>query len=317
MDITFAFYNVENFFDTEDHPKKKDTSYTPGGEFNWDQAKYQQKIESISEVIAGMSHGGVLPAFIGFCEVENRKVLEELVSHPRLRHEGYEILHEESRDIRGIDVALAYSPSVFKVVKHQMHNFEERTGAVFFARDIMHIEGVLPDGEYLHVFINHWSSRRAGPKETEFKRVAAARTLREQIDLLREDDPDAKVLIIGDFNDGPNNKSMKNVLGAGKLGQSDLVNLAWPPFLRGKGTCKHDHEWYLFDQIIVSSNLLEPNGVNVADDKMHIFSEGDVLFRHKNGKSSTPNRTFVGTEYKGGYSDHLPVYVRLKLPNAI
>lgn len=317
MEITFAFYNVENFFDTADDPAKKDTSFTPKGEFKWDEAKYQQKIESISEVIEGMSYGGVLPAFIGFCEVENRKVLEELVAHPRLYREDYSILHVESRDVRGIDVALAYSPSVFKVVKHQMHNFEERTGAVFFARDILHVEGILPSGEYLHVFINHWSSRRAGPKETEFKRIAAARTLREQIDLLREEDPNVKVLIIGDFNDGPNDKSLKTILRAGKRGQGDLVNLAWPHFTLGKGTCKHEHDWYMFDQIIVSENLLDPAGVNVAKDKMYIYSKGDVLFRHKDGKSSTPNRTYVGTDYKGGYSDHLPVYVRLKLSDTV
>ncbi|MDG1260579.1 MAG: hypothetical protein P8H59_10120 [Flavobacteriales bacterium] len=314
MEMTFAFYNVENLFDTSDDPNKKDTAFTPNGELKWDERKYHRKIESIATVIEGMSHGGVLPAFIGFCEVENQKVLEELVKHPKLNREGYEIIHVESRDVRGIDVALAFSPSVFEVKSYKMHNFEERTGTVFFARDIMQVTGTIPNGETLHVFINHWSSRRAGPKETEYKRVAAARTLREQIDEIRDMDPEAKILIIGDFNDGPNNKSLKKVLNAGRVDQnSDLVNLSWPLFKKGYGTCKHEHKWYFFDQIIVSKTLLQPHGVNVRKDKMYIYQEGEVLFKHKGGKSTTPNRTFVGGEYKGGVSDHLPVYVRLKL----
>lgn len=314
MEMTFAFYNVENLFDTSDDPDKKDTAFTPNGELRWDERKYQRKIESIAKVIEGMSHHGILPAFIGFCEVENQQVLEELVKHPRLSREGYEIIHEESRDVRGIDVALAYSPSVFEVTSYKMHNFEERTGKVFFARDIMQVTGKIPNGETLHVFVNHWSSRRAGPKETEFKRLAAAETLREQIDLIKAEDADAKILIIGDFNDGPNNRSLKTVLKAGQLDQGgDLVNLSWPLFKKGYGTCKHEHKWYFFDQIIVSNSLLQPHGVNVRKDKMYIYQEGEVLFRLKGGKRTTPNRTFVGGEYKGGVSDHLPVYVRLKL----
>ncbi|MDP4586845.1 MAG: hypothetical protein NWS86_01585, partial [Flavobacteriales bacterium] len=205
-EITCAFYNVENLFDTFDEPGKIDEDYTPNGDLKWDQFRYQRKLDRIADVIFGMAKSAQLPAIIGLCEVENRMVLEDLINHPALKHVGYQIVHEETRDVRGIDVALLYQPELFAYVEHEQINFEVLTHSEFHARDILHIVGELPDGAELNVFVNHWPSRRAGKHDTEFKRVAAGTALRLAINKVQDKDEEALILVMGDFNDEPHDK---------------------------------------------------------------------------------------------------------------
>ncbi|MCH2198618.1 MAG: endonuclease/exonuclease/phosphatase family protein [Flavobacteriales bacterium] len=320
-DFTVAFYNVENFFDVKNNPRKNDEAFTPHGEMKWDEYRYHDKIENLAEVIKGMGLRHTLPAFIGFAEVENRKVIEDLLEHRDLDHEEYGIVHAESRDVRGIDVALAYSKNAFEYDGHRMINFERLTGEEFNARDIMYVWGRMINGDKVHLFINHWPSRRAGKEKTEYKRLAAATALREEINNIQYKEPDARIIIMGDFNDQPHDASLRHVLKAGENGHGDqaLVNLGWPISKRQWGSVSHEDEWFLFDMFIVTGNLLNKGALQVYKERMRLFDEGDTIYKMARSNKVKPNRTYVGRRYVGGYSDHLAVFMRIKveeLPNS-
>ncbi len=312
-EITCAFYNVENLFDTFDEPGKIDEDYTPKGDLKWDQFRYQRKLDRIADVIFGMAKYAQLPAIIGLCEVENRKVLEDLINHPALKDVGYQIVHEETRDVRGIDVALLYQPEVFTYLKHEQINFEVLTHSEFHARDILHIVGELPDGAELNVFVNHWPSRRAGKHDTEFKRVAAGTALLLAINKVQDKDEEALILVMGDFNDEPHDKSIRSALHAQENATNDkvLVNLGWPAVKDDSGTSEHDGDWFMFDQFMVSGNMLRRGKWLVRHSEMLMYKEDDVIFKGSHRHEVKPNRTYVGDNYKGGYSDHLAIYLHL------
>lgn len=313
FELTCAFYNVENLFDTEDEPGKVDSEYTPHGDLRWDQFRYQRKLDRIANVIFGMAKSAQLPGIIGLCEVENRKVLQDLVDHPALRDSDYQIVHEESRDVRGIDVALLYLPGQFTYLNHSLINFEELTHVEFHARDILHVVGELPDGSELNVFVNHWPSRRAGKHDTEFKRIAAGTALRIAVNKIQADNDEALIIIMGDFNDEPHDKSIRGALHAVEDAINDkaLVNLAWPILKDDLGTSEHDGEWFIFDQFIVSGVMLRRGKWQVKKGEMLRYKDDDVIFKGKHRHELKPNRTYVGDNYKGGYSDHLAIYMHL------
>ncbi|MFM1930704.1 MAG: hypothetical protein RL226_7 [Bacteroidota bacterium] len=313
MDVTCAFYNVENLFDTNDEPGKADDDFTPVGDFRWDVTKYNHKLDRIADVLFGMAHSGELPAIVGLSEIENAQVLEDLIQHPALETGDYAFIHEESRDVRGIDVALLFRPNLFRYLDHEMINFEELTNTSFDARDILHVIGELPDGETLHVFVNHWPSRRAGKSDTEFKRIAAGTALRIAINKILEEEAEPLIVVMGDFNDEPHDKSIHSALKAHEQADSDtaLVNLAWPAVKDEAGTVEYDGDWFMFDQLMVSGNMLRRAPWKVRKGEMHIYTKGDVIFKGKHRKEVKPNRTYVGENYKGGYSDHLAVYLHL------
>ncbi|MBI1266118.1 MAG: endonuclease [Cryomorphaceae bacterium] len=312
-EITCAFYNVENLFDTFNEPGKVDEDYTPEGDLRWDQFRYQKKLDRIADVIFGMAKSTQLPAVIGLCEVENRGVLEDLTSHPALKHAGYKIVHEESRDVRGIDVALLYLPESFTYLQHEQINFEVLTHSEFHARDILHVVGELPDGAEMNVFVNHWPSRRAGKHDTEFKRVAAGTALRLAINKVQENNEEALILVMGDFNDEPHDKSIRSALHAQESATNDkaLVNLGWPILKDDSGTSEHDGDWFMFDQFMVSGNMLRRGKWLVRNGEMLMYKDDDVIFKGSHRHEVKPNRTYVGDNYKGGYSDHLAIYLHL------
>lgn len=312
-EITCAFYNVENLFDTFNEPGKIDEDYTPEGDLRWNQFRYQRKLDRIADVIFGMAKATQLPAIIGLCEVENRNVLEDLVNHPALKYAGYQIVHEETRDVRGIDVAMLYLPENFAYIKHEQINFEVLTNSEFHARDILHVVGELPDGSELNVFVNHWPSRRAGKHDTEFKRVAAGTALRLAINKIQDEDKDALILVMGDFNDEPHDKSIRGALHAHENAIDDkvLVNLGWPIMKDDAGTSEHDGDWFMFDQFMVSGNMLRKGRWLVRHGEMRLYKDADVIFKGTHRHEVKPNRTFVGDNYKGGYSDHLAIYLHL------
>lgn len=301
------FYNVENLFDIHDHPDKQDSDFTPTGRLQWTAQRYEQKLKAIRDVVRNLSGKWKSPAFMGLCEVENKQVVKDLLNESPFQDRNYKIVHKESRDTRGIDLAFVYDAEVFEYLGHAWHNFESFSTAPIDGRDILEVFGKVGKTKF-RFFVNHWSSRRKGQAETEYKRLAAASCLKAAIEKhFHEDDA---IVILGDFNDEPKNKSIHDVLGARKKGQGDqLINLAWRYTNLGQGSIIHDDQFYLFDQIIISLNLLKKGHLPFTVKKMYMHQDPDVLIK---GNPARINRTYFGTGYLGGVSDHLPVYIRIR-----
>lgn len=307
-DITIAFYNVENLFDTIDAPDVKDEEWLPDSVKKWNTEKYTKKLDDLSKVLASLADSS-LPDIIGLCEVENRKVVEDLVGNENLRSGAYKIVHEDSPDERGIDVALVYSESGFKYLSHEKlmvvfnDTIDDKT------RDILYVKGIA-SGDTLHLFVNHWPSRSGGEVQSEPKRIAAATVLRNKADEILAKNAKAKVLIMGDFNDFPDNNSVANTLGANAQG-SHLHNLSYPLFAQGKGTYNYKGNWNMLDQFIVSDGLMNAkHGLDADEAAVQIFAPEWVLYKNKEGLY-IPSRTYGGPNYYGGISDHLAISTRL------
>lgn len=315
-DITILFYNVENLFDTIDQPGVLDEEFTPGSEKEWNTSRYYRKIEDISRVLTGTGRN-VLPDVIGLAEVENRMVLEDLLAAPAFRKGDYGIIHEESPDARGIDVALLYRKDVLKSVSHEIIPVHFPFDSTETTRDILHVTAKLPDGEMVHFFVNHWSSRYGGMKESEPKRMYCAVSLRRRIDRLFAQENNPRIVIMGDFNDEPTNRSLMNILQAGNklrnIEIGDLYNLYYDQHNMGlAGSYYYRGDWNMLDQIIVSYNMINQESrfsCNYQDGM--ILKEDWMLFENQDGVM-VPNRTYGGPNYYGGISDHLPVYIVLK-----
>jgi predicted extracellular nuclease len=310
--MSVVFYNVENLFDLENEPGKNDGEFTPEGEKNWDMIKYQKKLADISRVISGINEGD-LPEIVGLCEVENEQVLAELVMTGLLANGKYKVVHHESPDFRGIDCALIYRPEEFKVTDHFAVpvRFEDDPGSV--TRDILYVKGRTRNREEFHIFVNHWPSRIGGVAQTESKRIAVARILKGKIDSVLAASSKAHIIVMGDMNDDPDNKSLLEVLNAQPPSTTGatLVNLMFPDFKEGRGTYNYRGNWNMLDNLIVSPGLLDDRGFRCVEEKGHIFREEWMEYKNRDGEIS-PNRTYGGPNYYGGVSDHFPVYFRLK-----
>lgn len=317
MELTITFYNVENLYDTVDDPGVIDGDFTPGGDLAWDEQRYRTKIDRIAEVLFATGSDGFPPAFIGLSEVENKGVLHDLVKHEKLAKLPFQVVHFDSRDVRGIDVAFLYSSSVFELDGTDELNFEVLSGEEFGARDILHAWGRLTDANQtpMHFFVNHWPSRHGGEQESRHKRLAAAERLRIAVDAILYDAPNAGIVIMGDFNDEPGDYTLNHILNAGEdpLRPSALVNLGWKPKKRKRGTIVHEGEWFLFDSIIVNTRLTGKETPRIRRNELYIFDEDGTVFYESRSKVGRPNRSYVGHKYKGGYSDHLAVYCRLSV----
>ena len=307
-------YNTENLFDTINSPLTDDDEFTPSGAKEWTYARYQKKLKDVARVLTSV-RGKELPALIGLSEIENRGVLEELTGERVLRKGEYEIIHEEGQDPRGIECALLYRPDLFNYRSHEHVPISDPVNPDYPYRGILHVYGIGPDGSPLHVFVNHWKSRSGGIKETERQRMYSAITLRKQLDLLMARDSDYKVIIMGDFNDEPTNRSIINGLSAlnkrHNIEMGDQYNLFYDLHnMDGEGSYNFKGSWNMLDQIIVSYNLLnQDNGLTTKFDSGHILKEDWMLFQSEEYGESLPSATYRGTEYYGGPSDHLPVYV--------
>jgi predicted extracellular nuclease len=316
QEFTVLFYNVENLFDTEDEPGKEDEEFTPGSEKSWDQDKYEKKLEDIARVLSSVNSTD-LPEIIGLCEIENRKVLEELVNIRSLRKGNYSIVHSESADNRGIDVALLYRADDFSVHESESIPVIFPFDSSITTRDILYVTGKEKDGESFHFFVNHWSSRSQGEKETEPKRIYAAVILRKEIDELMNRDPDAKILIMGDFNDEPTNRSIFEMLMANNkrknASERELYNLMYDLHnVDNAGTYFYKGNWNMLDQLIISQSFLGGRtGYHTGFDSGKILKQQWMLYHDQQFDEYVPNKTYGGPEYYGGISDHLPVYVTL------
>ncbi len=310
--MTVAFYNVENLFDLENEPGKNDEEFTPESDKNWDLIKYRKKLADISRVISGINEGD-LPEIVGLCEVENEQVLTELVQTGLLANGKYEIVHHESPDFRGIDCALVYRPEEFKVTDHFTVSVSFENDPESVTRDILYVKGRTRNREEFHIFVNHWPSRIGGVAQTEPKRLAVARILKGKIDSVMASSSNAHIIVMGDMNDDPDNKSLMEVLNAQPPSTpgATLVNLMFPDFKDGKGTYNYRGNWNMLDNLIVSPGLIDDKGFRCVEEKGHIFREEWMEYKNRDGEIS-PNRTYGGPNYYGGVSDHFPVYFRLR-----
>lgn len=314
---TIAFYNVENLFDTINDVTINDEA-SPMMELKSNRSKvYWQKIDNMASVIAqiGADKANTGPAIIGVSEVENLSVLEDLVKSDHLSKMDYGIIHYDSPDKRGIDVALLYQKRYFKPVYHEAINPNiYRDGFKVHTRDQLLVSGYLDD-ELIHVIVNHWPSRSGGEAKSRPSREKAAYQNTKIVDQVREKDPDAKILIMGDFNDDPTNSSFKNVLKSkGKkedVSKNDIFNPYEEMHKRGLNTLGYRDNINLFDMILISEPLLDKGEKDFSTYKMFkamIFNKSFLTAR-KGQYKGYPFRSFADGGFTGGYSDHYPVYI--------
>lgn len=310
-----AFYNLENFFDTiPNNPLGRDLEYTPNGKNQWDSRKYNNKVHNLAKAIASFKLASNMtpygPAIIGVSEVENRGVLEDLVASPELKPLNLKICHHDSPDRRGIDVGLLYNPRYFTVENVTNHRL---TAISFATRDQMCVVGSLM-GERIAVIVNHWPSRLGGEKKSSPSREAAAELCLSIADSLWKVDPQIGVIIMGDLNDDPQNKSCAKVLGAAKkkdgVQPHGFFNPFWKMLDDGIGTLAYKSSWNLFDQIILSGNLVNTNEYQWHFQKAFVHNH-EFLRDPEGSRQGYPLRTFASGVYLNGYSDHFPTEVIL------
>lgn len=310
-----AFYNIENLFDTIDQPDVNDEDFTPGGPYRWTITRYHEKLQRISEVISkiGLEKTPDGPAVMGLSEVENRSVLEDLVRQPAIESRNYQIVHYDGPDRRGIDCALLYNPVYFTVTASQSRRLVIPSMDDFFTRDQLVVSGIF-DGEPMHFIVLHWPSRRSGQKRSEPLRIAAARLTRAIVDSLMNINPSAKIVIMGDLNDDPTNKSVKVILktvdAPEKIKPGTLYNPMAKLYRQGIGTLAFRDSWNLFDQMILSPAFLQEEKTTYTFYRANVFNP-NWLIQKEGAFKGYPWRSFAGTSYLGGYSDHLPVYLYL------
>jgi exonuclease III len=304
-----GFYNLENLFDTKNNPNTLDDDFTPMGVKNWNKERYKNKIHKLGKTISriGVKDEDDGPVLVGVAEVENEDVMEDLVESKYLNRLGYDFVHFDSPDERGIDTGLLFRKKYFEVEAAEvipLYLYEEG-GKRDYTRDILYVQGEL-NGEFVHVFVNHWPSRRNGEDTTVAKRVAAAKVLRERLELICEQEEDPAFIIMGDFNADPISESIKELM------FSALYNPMEKLLSPIRGSAKYRADWSLFDQIIVSHNFFDLKKGTHRFSHAEIFDE-KFLQNWKGRYRGAPFRTFVGRTYKGGYSDHFPVYIKLNL----
>ena len=312
--FTAVFNNTENFFDTINDPDVADEEFLPNAVIPWNTVRFNTKIEHISKVIASVNQPA-LPDIIGLAEIENRGVLENLIQSGNLKTGVYKIVHFDSPDERGIDVALLYKNKTFKLLRAKALKVTLPAADNDRTRDILYVKGIALKKTTLHIFINHWPSRRGGQYESEAFRLAAAKVLRHQVDSVLMTNPIANILIMGDFNDNPVDKSITTMLGAiipeSKSSPAQLYDLLLPRYKNGEGSLYYKN-WDMFDQLIVSGNMISgTKDLKCNPEDAAVFKPDWILYKNKEGLM-LPNRT-ASREYHGGYSDHLPVYVRFSL----
>lgn len=314
--ITIMFYNVENFFDVKDDPKIQDEEYLPGSELNWDEKKYENKIRHTAQVIDSSVAGAGLPDIVGFCEIENVQVIKDLVNKSQLKTRSYSALCSTGQDTRGINVGFIYDKNLFDLVSSQELNAVDPSNSNKKTRNVLLVTLKFKNtAETLHVFVNHWPSRRDGEEESEPRRVHAAKVVRNKIDELQKQSPKCKIIVMGDLNDTPVDKSIFTTLkanGSPKKGTNELLNPFYKFEKAGEGTHYDRGEWSVFDNIILSQDLMSGPGLNFKSGNAFILKKDFLLFKnHKTGEEK-PNRTYGGdNKYFNGYSDHLAVYVKL------
>lgn len=304
--IRLMFYNVENAFDTRDDPATEDNEFLPDGVRRWTNGRYENKLNNIYKAIIAAGEGEP-PEIIGFCEIENSGILQDLISKTYLSKYEYGIIHEDSHDRRGIDVCMLYRKDIFKLSTYDYWMPESLNPEEFSSRSVLYAK-LSYGSDTIHIILNHWPSRRGGVLSGEPMRRLMAAMVRNKVDSISHQVNIAKIIIAGDFNSIPAESEMKMLAGS----DSGLVNLSAVPSERGEGTYRYQGIWELFDQVIVSDDLLNCNeGLSTEQEDMHIFKPGFLLTEDPVYPGSSPFPTYKGYRYSGGFSDHLPVLLFL------
>lgn len=307
------FYNVENFFDLSDDPDKEDDDFLPDGIMRWSRTRYFHKINSISKTI--MAAGGWdPPAIIGFCEVENKKVIDDLVNKTVLSNCGYGIIHFDSPDPRGIDVCMLFRKNIVSILNCKSLIPRNISPADYHSRSVLYSKCLLL-GDTIHLMINHWPSRRGGVLAGESRRKEIALMLRNTVDSLYDaSDGCSKIIIMGDFNCRPDDPVLKFLISSSCSESPVLINLADKPDLTNTGTYKYQGTWELLDQVIVTENLLDTsNGLCTDYKDFRIFKADFLIEDDLKYPGFTTYPTYRGYRYQGGFSDHLPVLLDLRV----
>lgn len=313
--LRLAFYNVENLFDTENDSLINDEEFVSGGVKGWSESRFRHKINNHAKTLIALG-GWDAPAMVGFCEVENRGVIHRLITETSLKDINYQILHENSPDRRGIDVCLIYRPDKIKILSHQYRRVSVPEDPGFKTRDVLYVKGLVFDKDTIHVFYNHWPSRWGGQQTSEPKRIFVAQLIRNMCDSLLRNNPNANILISGDFNDEPGDKSIADVLRGkrrdAELKSSDFVNFMYERWEKGEGTEKYQDHWGMLDQWLVNKALYKrEKGLMVDGGDAGIFNAPWLIEKDERYLGEKPYRTFSGPKYLGGHSDHFPVYIDL------
>lgn len=316
------FYNVENLFDTENDPDVRDEEFLPDGGRYWTKYRYNQKLKNIYKVIVGVG-GWDLPQIVMVSEIENRKVLEDLINYTPLYKSDYKIIHYDSPDRRGIDVAMFYRSNYFTpILKKAIEVQWPKSVSAGPTRDILYVSGITNENDTLHLFANHWPSRWGGQMETEEKRMHVASLVKKETDSIFRVNPNANIIIMGDLNDYPTDRSVLEKLKAkieyDNIKPKKLYNLSY--YLeheKGLGTHKYNGQWGILDQIIVSGGMMDTtSSIFTKLENAHIYNTDFLLEPDDKYPGKRTNRTYIGFKYHGGYSDHLPVYLDLRKKNS-
>ena len=316
---TVVFYNLENLFDIYDDPETHDDEFTPSGVKQWNEIKYQKKLTNMERVLFDIAAiQREYPIVIGVSEIENRTVLEDLISQPKLAGANYRICHYDSPDARGVDVAFLYRSDVFKLEGSDNIKLKVEELPNFRTRDLVVMWGTI-EGEPFYFLVSHWPSRLGGKDASQFKRDACARQIREIKDSLLKENPATKVIVMGDFNDDATDDSIVKTMGAkGKVKElvaGDFFNPYNQMLRAGLGTLAYQDAWNLFDNICVTENLVnaEEGELRLMKGKGmkywgNIFTRSYMLQQEGQYKGY-PLRTFVTNNFQNGFSDHFPVYI--------
>lgn len=317
-EVNFLFYNVENLFDIYDNPETLDDEFTPRGSRFWSYKRFSKKIKDVSKVILSSAEWSP-PEIIGLCEIENRFVLDKLLKETPLKAFPYSVVHKESPDMRGIDVAFLYNRNFFFPLEYKFIPLQLINDSVLNTREILYVSGILAETDTVHIFVNHWPSRYSGLLESESLRKLAAKTLKAEITFLQEIHRNPKIIIMGDFNDQPDDESVLIHLGAHKTADWDssfpankIFNLSYSWLNKEPGTLKFQTQWSVFDQIMVTGNLLNQNERLYTMPGWAQIIKHDFLFeKDERYGGIKPKRTYTGFKYNGGFSDHLPVILKI------
>ncbi|MDR1455989.1 MAG: endonuclease [Tannerella sp.] len=304
------FYNVENLFDTEDDPNTLDEEFLPAGPRRWTPYRYYTHLRQTARVISAVGEWDT-PALVGLCEIENDSVAIHLLTRTPLRMQHYRYCMTRGNDRRGINNALLYQPDKFRYLGHESGRIRF-TDSLRRSRDILHAWGQVITGDTLDVFVCHFPSRSGGERETERDRMDAARHLRRMLDSLCLIRKTPQLLVMGDFNDGPADRSIRALTASAHPGWT-LVNLfAGKTALNAKGSHKYQGEWAQLDQMMVS----KPWKKYLKEGSPRIFNEPFLMTEDKSRRGQRPKRSYYGFKYEGGFSDHLPVVADFLLPLA-
>ncbi|NLO70588.1 MAG: endonuclease/exonuclease/phosphatase family protein [Porphyromonadaceae bacterium] len=312
--VSVGFYNLENLFDTI-KGDNLDDEYLPNGPMRWTSMKYKSKLKNMAYAISqiGLETTPKGVSILGVCEIENKSVLEDLVKEPAIANRTYNIVHYDSPDRRGVDVGLLYDPRDFIVTSSKSYRLNMPGDTLFLTRDQLLVSGYLLN-EKIHVIVGHWPSRWGGETASSPRREAAAALSKHIADSIYRQEPKAKIIIMGDFNDDPANVSVAKVLDAKRnredVPKQGLYNPMWRIHDSGVGSLAYNNQWNLFDQIIISEPFLHNDNSHLRFWKAEVFNKS-FLIQQEGAYKGTPLRTHAGGVWLNGYSDHFPTLIYL------